>query len=143
MLGEIEGEDIIPKRGFLYTNEIASGFKKESSEMIAIEGVTSTANKCQERSWWDNVPLDHPILECSAGEAIGAFYKTSLPDTETWSVEKGYCCAIDASTECTWKEVDLSAESMTCDEGYVLSGFKMDDDGFLFSDVQEIKCCRL
>jgi len=142
-LEELEGEDIIPKRGFLYANEIASGFIVESSEMIAIEGVTSTANKCRGRSWWDHVSLDHPTLECSAGEAIGAFYKTSIQNEETWSVEQGYCCAIEASADCTWKNVDLSAETMTCDEGYVLSGFKMDDEGFLFSDVEEIKCCRL
>jgi len=141
-LEEIEGEDHVPKRGFLFTNEIASGFNVESSEMIAMEGVTSTSSQCQERSWWDYVSLEHPTLECSAGEAIGAFYKTSLPNQETWSVEKGYCCAIDASDECTWKEVDPSAELMTCDAGYVLSGFKMDDKGYLFSDVEEIKCCK-
>jgi len=141
-LEEIEGEDHIPKRGFLFTNEIASGFNVESSEMVANEGVSSTASQCQERSWWDYVSLEHPTLECSAGEAIGAFYKTSLPDVETWSVERGYCCAIDASDECIWKEVDPSAKLMTCDGGYVLSGFKMDDEGYLFSDVEEIKCCK-
>merc|ERR1719204_2565516 len=50
-LEEIEGEDHVPKRGFLFTNEIASGFNVESSEMIAMEGVTSTSSQCQERSW--------------------------------------------------------------------------------------------
>jgi len=111
--------------------------------MIAVEGFTSTAAKCQERSWWNSASPHYPTLECSSGEAIGAFYKTNVLATETFSVEKGYCCAIDASTECVFKQVDKSAETMTCDEGYVLSGFKMDDEGYLFSDVEEIKCCKL
>jgi len=152
-----DGFDTIPKRGFVHTGEVLVGFSREMTQGDVLIYKPTAAppaesevseSECVERLWWDAETVSSRELSCNEGEAIGALFRSEFDSALNlvYSVEKGYCCQVKSSSTCVTRPIsELLGEyeegSLKCDDGFVLNGFKLDQEGHQLSDIIGLKCC--
>lgn len=146
----LDESSVLDKSGFMPSEGIVRGISREFGDSEAV--IESPVNdpaipimslNCETREWWNNAAAANRELCCNDGEAIGALF-TSGHESHgpTYSTEKGYCCQVSSSSTCVWKTLDAhTLGDQTCDEGYVLNGLKIDEEGVQLKNVMKIKCC--
>jgi len=164
-LEELDGVDLLPKRGFNPTGEVFDGLTTSYSRFgdhkvvlpTILEGVTVARSQCERKAWWNSESFLTRILTCGEGQVVGDFFSNGLDKNgnTAYSLETGFCCDMPDSEggtvqkklplgrerKCVWKDVTKHGGDVRCDKGFALNGLMLDSEGIKLTDIRRLKCC--